>query len=185
MATAGHFAIQTPRSEAQTLNSINADDLSFPSPEPSFHSPKKQKQAAAAAVPQKAFLSRLTQPTGNTPLAEIKNNVFPRRSEFTPMLKSVTKNQFMKRGFMATPSRLGKSASTSDLPEMSQEMSRDEDVENSNIEGVTQNDENLVEMSSASVSGLKIPHRSPGSNDGAALMTLREQEKVYSVGSLC
>src|SRR5579859_1635344 len=179
MATAGHFAIQTPRSEAQTLNSINADDLSFPSPEPSFHSPQKQKQAGP---PQKGFLSRLTQPTGNTPLAEIKNNVFPqRRSEFTPMLKSVTKNQFMnKRAFMATPSRLGKSASTSDLPEMSQQdMSQMEDQENTNVEGVTQNDENLVEMSSASVSGLKIPQRSPGSNDGAALMTLREQEKVY------
>ena len=81
---------------------------------------------------------------------------------------------------MATPSRLGKSASTSDLPEMSQQdMSQMEDQENTNVEGVTQNDENLVEMSSASVSGLKIPQRSPGSNDGAALMTLREQEKVY------
>lgn len=81
---------------------------------------------------------------------------------------------------MATPSRLGKSASTSNLPEMSQQdMSHMEDQENSNmVEGVTQGDENLVEMSSASVSGLKIPHRSPGSNDGAALMTLREQEKV-------
>ena len=176
MATAGHFAIQTPRSEAQTLNSINADDLSFPSPEPSFHSPQKQK----TAVPQqKGFLSRLTQPTGNTPLAEIKNNAFPRRNEFTPMLKSVTKNQFLKRGFMATPSRLAKSASTSDLPEMTQEMTREEeDGENTNVEGVTQGDENLVEMSSASVSGLKIPSRSPGSNDGAALMTLREQEKA-------
>jgi hypothetical protein len=182
MATAGHFAIQTPRSEAQTLNSINADDLSFPSPEPSFHSPQKQKAAPVAA--QKGFLSRLTQPTGNTPLAEIKNNAFPRRSEFTPMLMSVTKNQFLKRGFMPTPSRLGKSASTSDIPEMSEEMTRDEeDAENTNVEGVTQGDENLVEMSSASVSGLKIPGRSPGSNDGAALMTLREQEKAPSQGN--
>lgn len=180
MATAGHFAIQTPRSEAQTLNSINAEDLSFPSPEPSFHSPQKQKQPG----PQKPFLSRLRQPTGSTPLAEIKNNVFPRRNEFTPMLKSVTKNQFFKKGFTATPSRLGKSASTSDLPEMSQDMSQEEDVENSNMEGVTQNDENLVEMSSASMSGLKIPQRSPGSGDGAALMTLREQEKVRFTGSL-
>jgi hypothetical protein len=177
MATAGHFAIQTPRSDAQTLNSINADDLSFGSQEASFVSPSKAKPA-----PQK-FMTRLQKPTGTTPLAEIKNNARPRASEFTPMLKSVTKNQFLKRGFTATPSRLrqiGKRASTSNLPEMT-EM---DEGEFSGVEGVSmQNEQDLAEMSSASVSfqsGLKLPARSPGSNDGAALMTLREQEKVYS-----
>jgi hypothetical protein len=38
----------------------------------------------------------------------------------------------------------------------------------------------LAEMSSASVSFQKLPARSPGSNEGAAILTLREQEKVHS-----
>jgi hypothetical protein len=51
-------------------------------------------------------------------------------------------------------------------------------------ESSTQNEKDLAEMSSASVSfqtGLKLPARSPGSNDGAAILTLREQEKVGPV----
>ena len=41
-----------------------------------------------------------------------------------------------------------------------------------------QNEEKLADMSSVSASFQKLPSRSPGSNDGAALLTLREQEKV-------
>jgi hypothetical protein len=186
--TAGHFAIQTPRSETQTINSINPDELTFGSQEASFVSPSKLAKQQHQ-TPAQQFLSRLTKPTGNTPLGEIKNNARPARigkNEFTPMLKSVTKNQFMKRGLSMgqTPSKLrngfGKSASTSNLPEMA-EM---ESVDFSRISGEddgspTQNENELAEMSSASVSGLKLPQRSPGSNEGAAIMTLREQEKVY------
>ena len=180
MATAGHFGRQTPRSDAQTLDSINVDNISFGSQEPSFVSPSKLKQQPPA------FLSRLQKPTGNTPLAEIKNNVRPPRpagkNEFTPMLKSVTKNQFTKRGFTATPSRLrhtlGKAASTSNLHEMT-EMDAEFSEEGASLAG--QGEKELADMSSASASfqsGLKLPTRSPGSNDGAAMMTLREQEKV-------
>jgi len=180
-ATAGHYAIQTPRSEHQTIASINADDLSFGSQEPSFVSPSKLKQLG----PQK-FINRLTQPTGSTPLAEIKNGVRPTRlggkSEFTPLLKSVTKSEFTKHGLAAqTPSKLrhtlAKSASTSNLPGM------ESIVEYSGMSGEgeetpTQNENQFAEMSSASVSFQKLPGRSPGSADGAAVLTLREQEKV-------
>jgi hypothetical protein len=175
--TAGHFAIQTPRSEAQTINSINADEITFGSQEASFQSPSKQKNHGS-----QKFLSRLTKPT--TPLGEIKNNARPTRvagkNEFTPLLKSVTKNQFMKRGLASqTPSRLRhvmiKSASTSDLPEMT-----DEGFSVVAEESVSPSEKDLAEMSSASVSFQKLPARSPGSNEGAAILTLREQEKVHS-----
>lgn len=190
MATAGHFAIQTPRSEAQTLNSIDADDLTFGSQEASFVSPTKLNKVKQQPVtgPQQ-FLNRLNKPTGNTPLGEIKNNVRPARmggkNEFTPLLKSVKKAEFMKRGLLntKTPSKigrggLGKSASTSNLPEMVE-------MESGEFSGIgeesspTQNENALADMSSASVSFQKLPARSPGSSEGAAILTLREQEKVY------
>jgi hypothetical protein len=98
------------------------------------------------------------------------------KSEFTPLLKTVTKGQFMKRGmFSKTPSKLGKSASMSNLPEMESMMEVSEEGE---MTAQSQNEENLVDMSSASVSFAKLPARSPGSSDGAAMLTLREQEKV-------
>jgi hypothetical protein len=186
-AAAGHYAIQTPRSEAPTIDSIDADDLSFGSKEASFVSPTKLKQTRHATGSEN-FLSRLTKPTGSTPLAEIKNNARPLRmggkTEFTPLLKSVTKSEFMKRSLLAqTPSKvkhvLGKSASMSDLPEM-EEMNS---VEYSAVgEGgdvsLAPNEKDLAELSQASVSFQKLPTRSPGSSDGAAVMTLREQEKV-------
>lgn len=189
--TAGHFAIETPRSEAQTINSIDADELSFGSQEASFVSPSKLKQKQPVTGPQQ-FLSRLTKPTGNTPLGEIKNNVRPPRAvggkgaEFTPLLKSVTKNEFLRRGLPTqTPSKLkrgsvlGKSASTSNIPEMV-EMESGEYSAVAGESSPTQNERDLANMSSASVSFQKLPTRSPGSNDGAALLTLREQEKVCS-----
>ena len=189
MTTAGHFAIQTPRSEAQTLNSINADDLTFGSQEASFVSPSKLNKSKQPVTGPQQFLTRLTKPTGNTPLGEIKNNVRPPRmggkNEFTPLLKSVTKGEFMKRGLLntKTPSKIrhggtGKSASTSNLTEMVE-------MESGEFSGIgeesspTQNENALADMSSASVSFQKLPARSPGSSEGAAVLTLREQEKVY------
>jgi hypothetical protein len=190
--TAGHFGIETPRSDAQTMDSINADDLSFGSQEGSFVSPSKlkQKQQAPITGPQQ-FLSRLTQPTGSTPLGEIKNNARPSRAlgakaqEFTPLLKSVKKAEFLRRGLPTqTPSKLrhgtsgfAKSASTSNLPEMV-EMESQEYSAIAEEASTTQNEKDLVDMSSATASFQKLPTRSPGSNDGAAMLTLREQEKV-------
>ena len=179
--TAGHLAIATPRSDhQQSDNSINPDDLTLGSQEASFVSPTKLKQQQQQQQQAKTFVARLTKPTGATPLAEIKNGVRPARpmgkTEFTPMLKSVTKGQFMKRGlFSKTPSKLGKSASMSNLPEMDSMMEVSGEGE---MTAQSQNEENLVDMSSASVSFAKLPARSPGSSDGAAMLTLREQEKV-------
>ena len=66
----------------------------------------------------------------------------------------------------------------SNLPEMAEMNS----VEYSAVDGGEgsphQNEKDLAELSNASVSFQKLPMRSPGSNDGAASMTLREQEKV-------
>ena len=182
--TAGHLGIQTPRSEAagESLNSLNAEDISFGSQEASFVSPSKQK-AQQEQQPQQKFLARLQQQTGATPLGEIKNNVRPlRKNEFTPLLKSVTKNQFLKNGFAAqSPSKLRmglhKAASTSDLREVTEMMSQISGAGDMDGER-TQDEKGLADMSSASVSFQKLPGRSPGSADGAALLTLREQEKV-------
>jgi len=180
--TAGHLAIATPGSDhQQSDNSINPDDLTLGSQEASFVSPTKLKQQQQQQQQQgKTFVSRLTKPTGATPLAEIKNGARPTRpmgkTEFTPLLKTVTKGQFMKRGlFSKTPSKLGKSASMSNLPEMDSMMEVSGEGE---MTMQSQNEENLVDMSSASVSFAKLPARSPGSSDGAAMLTLREQEKV-------
>ena len=185
--TAGHFAIQTPRSEGQTINSINEDDLSFGSKEASFVSPSKLDAKKAGTNGSQKFLSRLMKPTGNTPLGEIKNNVRPRaggKNEFTPLLKSVTKSDFMKRGLLSqTPSKLkhgfGKSASMSNLPEMVEMESGEYSGLGGDDNVPTQNEKDLAEMSSATVSFQKLPTRSPGSSEGAAMMTLREQEKVF------
>src|SRR5262249_17500536 len=126
--TAGHFGIETPRSEADQIHSLNADNISFASQEPSFVSPTKPKQETSPTT-SKNFMPNLPQPTGSPPLGEIKNDARAYRfgtgkNEFTPLLKSVAKTQFMKRGFASqTPSKLrhvlAKSASTSDLHEMS------------------------------------------------------------------
>lgn len=183
--TAGHFAIQTPRSEAaagESLNSINAEDITFGSQEASFASPSKQKAQQQKQEPPQKFLARLQQQSTATPLGEIKNNARPlRKQEFTPLLKSATKNQFLKHGFAAqTPSKLRtglhKAASTSDLHEITEMMSH---VSSSAEEAdATQDEKGLADMSSVSVSFQKLPTRSPGSADGGALLTLREQEKV-------
>jgi hypothetical protein len=182
--TAGHYAIQTPRSEIDAIHSLNADELTFASQEPSFVSPSKQQKHPIKPSAGTTFISKLTQPTALTPLAEIKNHSRPTRfgskNEFTPLLKSVTKQQFMKRPPFAaqTPSKLrhvlAKSASTPDLRE---EASIEEGftAEDSQISS----EKELSELSRASDSFQKLPHRSPGSNDGAALLTLREQEKVH------
>ena len=184
MATAGHLGIQTPRSEAQTLNSINADDLTFGSQEEPFASPSKLNKAKPTGPQQ--FLSRLTKPTGSTPLGEIKNNVRPPRrggkNEFTPLLRSAMKSEFAKRGLLSkTPSKinrggLGKSALASEISEMA-EM---ESEEYSGVGDATpaQNEKDLLEMSHASASFQTLPTRSPGSSEGAAALTLREQEQV-------
>src|SRR5579862_1679527 len=151
MATAGHFAIQTPRSEGQTLNSIDEDDISLGSAEASWVSPsklKKQQPIAAANPVKQDFMARLTKPTGSTPLGEIKNAarpVRPAKQEFTPMLKSVTKNQFLKRGmFTQTPSKLrhgfGKSASTSNLPDLTTEGSAEFSILPDDHRSETQNE---------------------------------------------
>src|SRR5271169_2755005 len=99
--TAGHFAIATPRSDhQQSENSINPDDMTLGSQEASFVSPSKLKQQQQQQQLGKNFVERLTQRTGATPLGEIKNGARPARplgkTEFTPLLKSVAKNQFMK-----------------------------------------------------------------------------------------
>ena len=190
MTTAGHLGIQTPRSEAQTLNSINADDLTFGSQEEPFVSPSKLNKTKRTGPQQ--FLSRLTKPTGSTPLGEIKNNVRPPRiggkNEFTPLLKSAVKSGFTKSGLLSkTPSKikpggLGKSALASEISEMAE-------MESGEYSGLgeatpTQNEKDLAEMSHASSSFQNLPARSPGSNEGAAMLTLREQEKVQQEFSL-
>ena len=168
MATAGHLGIETPRSAQKTYASIDADDLSFGSKEGSFVSPHKQP-------PAQKFLARLQKPTGSTPLAELKNGSLPARNkEFTPLLKSAVKSDIRKRAaFTKTPSKLkytlAKSASTSDLPEM-------ESTENESA--IAEENSHMPDSSNASMSFQKLPARSPGSNEGAAQMTLREQEKV-------
>ena len=166
------------------MNSLNADDISLGSQEASFVSPSKPQNGRSG--PQK-FLSKLTKPTGSTPLGEIKNNVRSNRvaagkNEFTPLLKSVTKNQFLKRGLATrTPSKLkvvlSKSASTSDLPDITS----DEGFSGAAEESHVPTEKELSDLSRASDSFQKLPTRSPGSNDGAALLTLREQEKVLSL----
>jgi len=187
MATgaAGHYAIQTPRSEGPSVPSLNEDDISFGSAEASWVSPSKLKQQQQPTLKAGNFISRLTKPTGSTPLAEIKNIPLPlHKTEFTPLLKSVAKNQLMKRAFVQTPSKLrhgfGKSASTSDLPGLAaaQDGSAEFSILPDDDASAIQNENDLVEMSKASVSGITLPSRSPGSADGAALLTLREQEKV-------
>jgi len=199
MATAGHLGIATPRSDGGPSElSINPDDVSFGSQEASFKSPSKlNKENQPPHQPtqgHQTFLNRLHKPTGATPLSELKNtnNYHPNprppvpggKQEFTPLLKSVTKSQFMKNALAnQTPSR-GRMGLKSNLPEMVMEEGASVMVEGetgieSSIANLQQSEEKLADMSSVSTSFQKLPSRSPGSNDGAALLTLREQEKVY------
>jgi hypothetical protein len=201
MATAGHLGIATPHSDGgPSERSLNPDDLSFGSQEASFKSPSKlNKENQQPANPTKqgpqTFLKRLHKPTGSTPLADIKNNpannIRPlnagAKQEFTPLLKSVTKAQFLKQAALAsqTPSRMdGMGMKSAGIPERVMEEAEGESVM---VEGETgvddstanlQSEAKLADMSSVSASFQKLPSRSPGSNDGAALLTLREQEKV-------
>jgi Centrosomin N-terminal motif 1 len=187
MATAGHLGIATPRSDSGPSElSINPDDISFGSQEASFKSPSKLNKENQPPKHPHSFLNRLQKPTGSTPLSEIKNPQNPivrppvrGSNEFTPMLKSASKNRLRKAMMgQPTPSRLR----NSNLPQM-----MEEDEDSVMVEGETgvevstanlQNEEKLADMSSVSASFQKLPSRSPGSNDGAALLTLREQEKV-------
>ena len=199
MATVGHLGIATPRSDGGPSElSINPDDVSFGSQEASFKSPSKlNNENQAPRQPTqgpRTFLNRLHKPTGATPLSELKNatNNYPihrptapgAKQEFTPLLKSVTKSQFMKNALAdQTPSR-GRMGGKSNLPEMMEEEGASVMVEGetgieSSTANLQQNEEKLADISSVSTSFQKLPSRSPGSNDGAALLTLREQEKVH------
>ncbi|KAG4304346.1 hypothetical protein PORY_002321 [Pneumocystis oryctolagi] len=79
------LSIQTPRTEAGTINSIDAEELTFGSREPSFISPNKKDswksfKALSTPAPSRVFLDRT-----NT-----LNNV---KHEFTPLLQSAVKNK--------------------------------------------------------------------------------------------
>jgi hypothetical protein len=191
MATAGHLGIATPRSDGGPSElSINPDDISFGSQEASFKSPSKLNKENQPPKHPQSFLNRLQKPTGSTPLSEIKNPQNPivrppvrASNEFTPMLKSASQNRLRKAMGQPTPSRLR----NSNLPQM-----MEEEEDSVMVEGETgvevstanlQNEEKLADMSSVSASFQKLPSRSPGSNDGAALLTLREQEKVSRYAS--
>jgi hypothetical protein len=164
MATAGHLGIQTPRSEPSLFSeSLNEDDLSLASKEASFVSPSKDTN-------RPGFLARLTKKAIATPLAEIRNDVRPRqngKNEFTPLLKSALKGN-SKKTIVQTPRF--KSASMSHIPDLGASV-----AEYSNDDGTSQVEDG---QSNLSISFQKLPARSPGSNEGAAAMTLREQEKV-------
>jgi hypothetical protein len=167
MATAGHLAIQTPRTEASFFpDSLNEEDISLASKEASFVSPSKEPKN------RPKFLSRLGQKAAATPLQEIRNDVRLKqngKSEFTPMLKSALKKN-ARLGIPQTPRF--KSAAASNLPDLGSSIAEYSNEERT-VSQVEEGQSNL------SISFQKLPARSPGSNEGAAVMTLREQEKVH------
>ncbi|KAG5439741.1 hypothetical protein PCANB_000023 [Pneumocystis canis] len=77
--------IQTPQTEAGTVNSIDAEELTFGSREPSFVSPNKKDnwkffKGISTPAPTRVFIDR------TNALSNLKR-------EFTPLLQSATKNE--------------------------------------------------------------------------------------------
>ncbi|KAG5519753.1 hypothetical protein PMAC_000026 [Pneumocystis sp. 'macacae'] len=78
------LSIQTPQTEAGTVNSIDAEELTFGSREPSFISPNKKDnwksfKTLSTPAPSRVFLDR--------------TNTLNAKREFTPLLQSAMKNR--------------------------------------------------------------------------------------------
>ncbi|KTW31676.1 uncharacterized protein T551_00937 [Pneumocystis jirovecii RU7] len=147
--------IQTPQTEAATVNSIDAEELTFGSREPSFVSPNKKDawksfKTVSTPLPSKVFSDR--------------TNTLNAKREFTPLLQSAVKNGISSHF---------QSQKRSDFKE---NFPKDE-------EDKCLSDNCSQEVSSSSVASVKsiinLSDRNIHEKEGnTATLTLREQEKI-------
>lgn len=165
----------TPRTELGDMTRLTSNDHSF-SREESFHAPAGRdalfKQMGGARTPR-------------NPLAAVRN--LNAQNEFTPMLKSATKNRTRQvngllDGKITTPAAMkpGFVMSNTPLPEASTLDSQSSSFSES-IDGRTP----VPDPSSSAMSTpMALPRRAEGEmdNGNGNVLTLREQEAVSTPG---
>ncbi|EMR08804.1 hypothetical protein PNEG_02973 [Pneumocystis murina B123] len=148
------LSIQTPRTDVGTVNSIDADELSFGSREPSFISPTKKEN-------WKSFKA-LSTPAPERILSDRTKNLINVRHEFTPLLQSAAKKEpFSYVDLKKKPKSEGS-------------------IENE--KSVNTSRENNPEESSSSIVSVKsiieLPEQDLLKEKNGTTLTLREQERI-------
>jgi hypothetical protein len=183
---AAHY-VETPRTEAGNATSMTNGfpnhRLSTMSIEQSFHSPTKENNDDLLK-PRKGL--SLKTPRSRLPLGDRRNILAVPKNEFTPLMKSVTKANFM-RGAPETPAYIKdgyrSNGATPGLPALESSALGDGEHTGSDVDATPVPN---IETSSAQDTPLAVlPRRDGGGvilgngEDGAG-MTLREQEKVFA-----
>ncbi|KTW27278.1 hypothetical protein T552_02261 [Pneumocystis carinii B80] len=148
------LSIQTPRTDVGTVNSIDADELSFGSREPSFISPTKKEN-------WKSFKA-LSTPAPERILSERKKNLLNIQHEFTPLLQSAAKKEPFSH------------------LDLKKKQKFEENIENE--KSVNTSKENNHEESPSSIVSIKsiieLPEQDLLKEKNGTTLTLREQERI-------
>ena len=184
--------IDTPRTDAGNAtymtDGYNIENLSLAN---SFMSPLKKQDDLMLQLPNNRGVSLKT-PRGRGPLTDRRN---PPQAEFTPLLKSVTKKNQLRRdkenGLPQTPAFLKPGYKVNDssvLPALENSVVYEEDTGSS--VGPHDDAMSMPQISTSSAQSTPLAALPRRNGEGAAadqgnLLTLREQENVSKKCILC
>jgi hypothetical protein len=175
--------IDTPRSEIGNFTAAtNFGELDF-SQEQSFQSPSRGNNDLLRQIQNNRRGISLKTPRSRMPFGDRRNIQAP-QGEFTPLLKSVTRSNLLRtQGNHVTPGIMGRHnvAESPALPAESSGLYDGGDTENSyDGNGQSTPAPQMLDSSGASTPLAMLPRRGEGGvlADGAASMTLKEQENV-------
>ena len=166
-----HF-VDTPRTDAVDRTRFTIPDLSEL---PSFQAPAGKDDLMKAVRNQGNRQHVFATPSARAPLAS-RHRQMPNKNEFTPLLKSATKNRMMlgreekENGVMATPAALkpGFQLSSPNVPEASS-------IDNSSM---ISDRTPVADVNSSSFENSTPMALPKGQLDNGNVLTLREQEAV-------
>ncbi|KAH0543998.1 hypothetical protein FGG08_001765 [Glutinoglossum americanum] len=179
------IGIDTPRSEfGNATSATNLGELDI-SQEQSFQSPSRGNNDLVKQIQNSRRGITLKTPRSRMPFGD-RHNILAPQGEFTPLLKSVTKSNLLRnQGKQVTPGfmrRLNVAESPA-LPAESSGVYEGDNTENS-YEGNGHDTPvpQMVDSSAASTPLAMLPRREGGGvlADGAASMTLKEQENIIN-----
>jgi hypothetical protein len=186
MVSAESFGLDTPRTDAGNATFLSQHEFDI-TQEPSFHQPEKPNELVKQ-MRGGSGKSLFRTPGKRRPLGE-KQNPPATKTEFTPLMRSVTKANYLKAQTQArieTPAALKDGALTTHntpaLP-MNSSVIYDGDNTSSSVASAEAGSTpvpQLMSSSAASTPLAALPRRDGGGTlaDNGQMMTLREQENV-------
>ncbi|KAH0562834.1 hypothetical protein GP486_002541 [Trichoglossum hirsutum] len=177
--------IDTPRSEfGNATSATNLGDLDF-SQEQSFQSPSRGNNDLVKQIQNSRRGITLKTPRSRMPFGD-RHNIPAPQGEFTPLLKSVTKSNLLRnQGKQFTPGFM-RGLNVAESPALPAESSRVYEGGDTEV-SYDENDHDtpmpqIADSSAASTPLAMLPRREGGGvlADGAASMTLKEQENIIN-----